>query len=276
MSGRRDANLRGGDIHESFGILMLQSIAAVAPVPRPEDVGIDAICTLLERAAAPSRSLLARESFAVQLKTSSVQYLELEPQEVEWLLRLELPLFIGIVSMATSEFRLHTLNNLAAHLHLTQATKYPKGIAIEVVLGSYSGSKRSVHVGAPVACWTLSEAKDRRDAIVAVMRKWCELEQLNLRLRPLDSGEFYRWEPNRTPERLGGFHSSAGAERAIEALKQPVETLALAGLSGPEPERDWRFWRPLIEFLELNGQLSPGSLVTWDLKAQAFLQDQKK
>jgi hypothetical protein len=255
---------------------MLQGIAAVAPVPRPEDVGIDAICTLLESAAAPSRSLLARETFAVQLKASSVPYQELKPQEVEWLLRLELPLFIGVVSIATAELRLHTLNNLVQHLHLTQAAKYPNGIAIELVLGSYSGPNRSVHVGAPVACWTLSEAKDRRDTIVAVMRKWCELEQLNLRLRSLDSGEFYRWESNCSPERLGGFYSSAGTERAIEALKRPVETLALAGLSRPDREQQWRFWRPLIEFLDLNGQLSPGSLVAWDLKAQAFLQDQKK
>jgi hypothetical protein len=250
---------------------MLQGIGAVAPVPRTEDVGLDAICTLLEGSEASSRSLIARESFAVQLKASSVSHLVLAPTEVEWLLALELPFFLGVVSIETAELRLHTLNNLVQRLHLTQAAKYPNGIVVELVPGSYSGSTPSVDVGPPIACWTLSETTAQRATIVSTLRKWCELEQLNLRLRPLDSGEFYAWQPNCQPTRLGGFYSSSGTERAIEALKRPVETLALAGLGAPDREHQWSFWRPVIDFLQRNGQLSPGALTEWDMKAKAFL-----
>jgi hypothetical protein len=271
LSGQRDTNLRSGHFQENFGILMLQSISAVAHVSHPEDVGIDAICTLLENTPSSLRRLFARESFAVQLKASSVKFLEFSPQEVEWLLKLELPLFIGVVSMNTSELRLHTLNNLVRQLHLTQANKCPEGIAIELIPNSYTGSKPTVNIGTPIVCWSLSDAKGLREKIVAIMRKWCELEQFNLRMRPQDSGEFYLWDTNCLPSIDGCFYSSSGSERAIEALKRPIETLALAGLSASDCEQQWRLWRPMIEFLELNSQLSPGSLAIWDSTAQACI-----
>ena len=174
--------------------------------------------------------------------------------------------------MATSALRLYTLNNLVSKLHLTHANKYPEGIAIELVAGSYSGPpKRRIDLGEPIVHWVLSEAKDRREEIVLLMRKWCEIEPVNLRLRPLDSGEFYRWKTNTPPEWCGGFHSTAGVERALEALKRPVETLALAGIAGEQPDLAWKFWRPLIEFLEMNGQLSFGSLPAWDSRAQGYI-----
>lgn len=270
MSGRRDVNLRSGDLHESFGLLMLQSIAAVAPVPRTEDVGMDAICTLLESAPASSRNLIARESFAVQIKASSVRFVEFRPHEVEWLLALELPLFFGVVSMEDSELRLYTLNNLVRKLHLTRAVTYPTGIVVELVAGSYSGPVPSSDVGPPVASWKLAESKSLRPTLIATMRRWCELEQLNLRLRPLDSGEFYRWQSNCLPEREGGFYSSSGTEHAVAALARPIETLALAGLASSNPDQLWRFWRPFVELLEINGQLAPGTLAGWDVKAKAF------
>ena len=43
MPGERDGNIRSGDIKEDLGMLLLKGIAAVAPVPRTEDVGIDAV-----------------------------------------------------------------------------------------------------------------------------------------------------------------------------------------------------------------------------------------
>lgn len=45
---QRLANTRSGDLAEGMGIEMLRSIALVAPVPQPEDVGVDAFATLLK------------------------------------------------------------------------------------------------------------------------------------------------------------------------------------------------------------------------------------
>jgi hypothetical protein len=49
MPGRRSANLRSGDRAEGFGLEMLRAIAFVAPTPRTEDYGSDAVGTLFRR-----------------------------------------------------------------------------------------------------------------------------------------------------------------------------------------------------------------------------------
>lgn len=62
MPGKRSTNLRKGDRTEEFGIEVLRSFAAIGPVLREEDVGIDVICTLLR----PERALqYAEDSFFV-------------------------------------------------------------------------------------------------------------------------------------------------------------------------------------------------------------------
>src|SRR5262245_5461958 len=97
MSGRRGKNLRSGDLAEELGILLLKGIAAVAEVPRPEDIGFDGVATLLKDDG--SGLLYAEDSFYVQLKSSSVPSVTYEGHEAEWLVNLKLPLFIGSVNM---------------------------------------------------------------------------------------------------------------------------------------------------------------------------------
>jgi len=45
MTGRRLRSYRIGDLNEELGILLLKSLAAVAPIPRQEDFGLDAEAT---------------------------------------------------------------------------------------------------------------------------------------------------------------------------------------------------------------------------------------
>ena len=49
MPGRIKSSFRYGNLAEHLGLLLLKGIAAVADVTRPEDVGLDAIATLLRR-----------------------------------------------------------------------------------------------------------------------------------------------------------------------------------------------------------------------------------
>jgi hypothetical protein len=105
MAGERDWNLRQGDIAEQLGILILQGLAAVAPVPRTEDVGVDVIATLWRREGA--RRLIAEDAFYVQLKAASVKRIEYNKEEVEWLRSLDLPFFVGSVDVKESELRLY-------------------------------------------------------------------------------------------------------------------------------------------------------------------------
>ena len=49
MPSRLRTSFRSGNLAEQLGLLLLKGIAAVADVPRSEDVGVDAVATLLRR-----------------------------------------------------------------------------------------------------------------------------------------------------------------------------------------------------------------------------------
>ena len=86
---------------EELGLLLLKSIAAVAPVPRPEDVGIDAVAPLLR--IGPKGLLFAENSFYVQLKSDLERVIDYagnevrvhNPLHVVQLIELDRGLFLG-------------------------------------------------------------------------------------------------------------------------------------------------------------------------------------
>jgi hypothetical protein len=65
MPGSRGKNWRGGDLAEGLGLEFLRPFAFIAPVPRTEDIGIDAVATLFRR---ETHELIAQDSFLVQAK----------------------------------------------------------------------------------------------------------------------------------------------------------------------------------------------------------------
>ena len=95
MPGRMDDNLRRGNNTENLGLHLLRAVGAVAPVPRDQDVGTDAIITLLNHDQ--GCRLVSGSSFFVQLKSSSVRKVAFSSSDLEWLHRLELPYFIRSV-----------------------------------------------------------------------------------------------------------------------------------------------------------------------------------
>ena len=116
MVGKRDANLRKGDLAEGIGRELLRRFAAVASVPREEDFGIDAVCTLLR--ADEARNLYAENSFAVQFKSASVRTMPYEGEAARWLRQLDIPLLIGSVDLARAELTLYSTENaFARYVH---------------------------------------------------------------------------------------------------------------------------------------------------------------
>src|SRR5256885_10736823 len=101
MPGRLRASFRSGNLAEDLGLLLLKGIAAVADVTRPEDVGLDAIATLLRRDS--DGNCYAEDSFLVQLKADSVRTLRYRDHQLDWLVSQMQPLFIGLVSLANSQ-----------------------------------------------------------------------------------------------------------------------------------------------------------------------------
>ena len=50
MVAFRGKNLKSGDLAGQLGILLLQNVCLVAPIPRTEGVGIDVVATLIQKA----------------------------------------------------------------------------------------------------------------------------------------------------------------------------------------------------------------------------------
>ena len=111
MAGRRHKDFRSGDLNEELGILLIKAVAAVATVPRPEDVGVDAVATLLRDAE--DDLLIAENSFYVQFKSASDRKVKYVEHEVRWLENLKLPFFIGSVRKQDSAIDLYPTHRLS-------------------------------------------------------------------------------------------------------------------------------------------------------------------
>jgi hypothetical protein len=156
MPGRRGKNLRSGDLAEELGILLLKGIAAVAEVPRPEDVGYDGVATLLREDG--SGFLYAEDSFYVQIKSASIESVPYEEHETEWLMNLKLPLFIGSVSSKDAKISLYTtfrLSQIALEMELAyrKLTLHLKGVEEQ----SQRGGERVFNIGPPLLTWGFME-----------------------------------------------------------------------------------------------------------------------
>lgn len=111
MPGFRGKNLRSGDLAEQLGVLLLQNVSLVSPIPRTEDVGIDVVATLIKDY--DGRRYIAEDSFFVQIKSASVTEITFKNEQVKWLVDLQLPFFIASVDKKKSTISLYSTNYLS-------------------------------------------------------------------------------------------------------------------------------------------------------------------
>jgi hypothetical protein len=140
---------------------LLRGIAAVADVPRAEDVGIDAIATLLRDG--DDGNSYAEDSFIVQLKSESATSIEYRDHQLRWLLAQAQPMFIGVVSRKDARISLYPT------LHVNQAALALDPTEVTVRFGEadpvfpWDGSKTrsaTVWLGPPLLSWTLAQMGD--------------------------------------------------------------------------------------------------------------------
>lgn len=105
MTARRLRPFRQSDLAEGLGCEMLRRFAAVARVPREEDFGLDAICTLLRP---ESDMLRAENTFAVQVKAESADPIDISEAGCRWLQTLDVPLFLLSVNLQSAAAELHS------------------------------------------------------------------------------------------------------------------------------------------------------------------------
>jgi hypothetical protein len=204
MAGRRHKSFRSGDISEELGFILLKAFATVAPVPRTEDVGVDAIVTLLRDAG--EHLLIAEDSFYVQLKSSSDDVVEYSAHEVEWLRKLKLPFFIGSVDKRTASIRLFCTHKLSLALIEKQWTKVRLFLNETERFDEYEGKTRGVPVGPPILRWSVADISSDEFAEVAyqILKSHLIAAQINITYRESGFVQGLDWTVNELPKQDGG------------------------------------------------------------------------
>lgn len=202
MAGTRDRNLRRGDLCEGIGLELLRPFALVAPTPRTEDVGADAVATLTKR---EGRRLIAEDSFLVQVKAASVRKLEFKDESLSWLRALRLPFYLLSVDLATSTLELRSIINACGH------TDYPDCTSVTMYLEDtpFDLTDWEMHVwlGQPILRWIPTDAADPAFQQLAydILKTWVVFESENIGLRALGMTRGIGWETNRKPVPTGSY-----------------------------------------------------------------------
>lgn len=205
MPAFKGKNLRSGDLAEQLGTLLLQNLALVAPVPRTEDVGVDVVATLLEDF--DQRLFKATNSFYVQIKSSSVNFIEYENDEVDWLFALELPFFIARVDKRLLRIQLYCCHAVHEAFVVNSARRslrleFGKGSDIDELMSADA----VVNVGPPVFSWSMNDidkTSGLRAQFTAVCKAHIEVANLSKELRRVGRVETLTWEVNSMPEVVG-------------------------------------------------------------------------
>lgn len=202
MPGVRDRNLRSGDLHEELGIFLLRSVALVAPVPRQEDVGNDAFVTLIRPEG--SRRLIPDVSFLVQLKAASQKVVSYtKPDEVAWVTKLEIPLFIGRVDLRTASISLYSTQRL--HHILLEASYDEIHLLLDPASESSANNRRLVNIDPPVHTWSVVDLgqPDFLERTFSILRPHIEGLRTNRHLRDIRYQRLLKWETGVPPEDAG-------------------------------------------------------------------------
>lgn len=230
MSAKRLETFRAGDMAEDLGILLLKGLGFVAPVPRTEDTGIDAIVTLARRDEATA-NLFADDSFWVQLKARRVRTLKFAQHDYEWLLALRIPYFIGSVDLARAELSLYTMQHV---WHEAAANKYTslkvyldhkKNLPCDVDCGH-------VYLGPPVLKWTIADLAKREMLAekYAAMKPHVAAAYKSIRYRSIGTTTTWRWETGEAPSPTGTSFSHRKQDNqtlraALREMELPLQAL---------------------------------------------------
>jgi hypothetical protein len=207
MVSRLLTSCRFGNLAEHLGVLLLKGIAAVADVPRPEDVGIDAVANLLRRD--DDGNSYAEDSFFVQLKSESEKTLEYCGHELKWFLGQSLPMFIGRVSLADARISLYptlfvnqavmSLYSEDAIVHFGPSSVPPlvPGLAWSPWAGRTDTSV-DVWLGDPLMQWTVGDMTDRQWSQTAyqILKRFLEVVRRAYEHLSFKQTIFLSWSTN--------------------------------------------------------------------------------
>ncbi len=214
MSGKLVKNLRKGHSSEDLGNIFLRKFCAVAELRQEDDFGIDSIATLLKQ---ESKYLIPEESFGVQIKSVSINKVEYNDDEINWLLELDLPFFVCTVDKKTQSFSLFTLNRFHSTMTLGTQININKVVLILGENPNYGNinidirfdendekndEPFEIHLGNPILSANLGECESPEfiEKIYSIMKEWLLLEYEMIRLRKINTSYTISWKTWKKPE----------------------------------------------------------------------------
>lgn len=202
----RGKNLRSGDLAEQLGVLLLQNVALVAPIPRTEDIGIDVVATLIRNFN--RYNYIAEDSFFVQLKSSSVMEISFKDEQVNWLTELELPFFIASVDRKTSTISLYCTHYLSDTLAMNSNRKE---ITLELTnTSNYDCADSDISIKVPIGpciiSWSLETLEANNNFInefYQLLKSHITIAKKSIETRRVGVVELISWETGKEPIVIG-------------------------------------------------------------------------
>lgn len=195
MPAKRSKNFRSGDLAEELGLYIMRNLALVAPISRTEDVGIDAVVTLLEDY--DKNNSIATDSFFLQIKSANEENITYKPDEVKWLFDLELPFFIARVDRAQQKLCLYCCHRLSeAFLGNSNRRENLTIVFEEYDRNDFFIDSNVVPVGPPVFRVSLTDCllNEKRKQFIKLCKLHVAEEKLNLRTRNIGFINNLEWK----------------------------------------------------------------------------------
>lgn len=231
MPGRLRTNFRSGNLAEDLGVLLLRGIAAVADVPRSEDIGLDAIATLLRRDA--DGNCYAEDSFGVQLKSASEATLEYKDHGLDWFRGQSQPFLIGRVSPREAMISLYPtllIHHATRAMHSTKAVVHFGNSTIPPMLAGYANSPWcgnhvdrdtvDIWLGEPLLEWNLSQLRDEKYLLIAyrALKRFLQINRYELQFIALNQASAIAWKTNEPESISSSFMMAGGAKHELQSV----------------------------------------------------------
>ncbi|MNK11834.1 hypothetical protein D3C87_298830 [compost metagenome] len=224
MPAYRGINLRSGDLAEQLGVLLLQSVALVAPVPRTEDVGIDVVATLIRKY--DGYKYIAEDSFFVQIKSVAETEILFKGDQVKWLNDLHLPLFIATVDRSNSKIKLYTTQSLSDAFVENPDRKVVNLKLLDEYGGDISDKDEMINlpIGPAVIEWSLDELETNPNFIQRfydLMKIHVSLSKKSIETRRVGYVDLLVWETGSIPRVYAQKVKGRDDRTAVDEIAAP-------------------------------------------------------
>ncbi|HWW40839.1 hypothetical protein [Pedobacter sp.] len=257
MPAFRGVNLRSGDLAEQLGILLLQSVALVAPIPRTEDVGIDVVSTLIKKY--DGYKYIAEDSFFVSIKSASITEILFEGDQIQWLKDLHLPLFIATVDRRTSTMKLYTTQSLSVAFASNSELRKVNLQLMEKYDGELGkvDEELDLPIGPPVLKWTLNDIETNPNFVQQfydLMKTHVTIAKKSIETRRVGYVDLMVWKTGKVPRIWAQQLEGRKDNLAMDEVSAPYFHSILHNLSlGSEIETTRSLYRLFDKVLDRAG-----------------------